>query len=118
MKKLLGVVGAVGLVLLAVTGAAGARSEATRIQIVATMTPGDEVPTPKREVGSARGSFTATLAKSDTGAVLNWQLSFGNLTGDAVAAHTHVAARGVAGPVVVPLCAPCTSGATGSPPRT
>lgn len=114
MKKLLGVIGAVGLVLLAVTGAAGARSEATRIQIVATMTAGDEVPTPKGEVGSARGSFTATLAKSDTGAVLNWQLSFGNLTGDAVAAHIHVAARGVAGPVVVPLCAPCTSGATGT----
>jgi hypothetical protein len=114
VKKLLVVIGAVGLVLLAVTGAAGARSEATRIQIVATMAAGDEVPAPKGDVGSARGSFTATLTKSDTGAVLNWQLSFGNLTGDAVAAHIHIAARGVAGPVVVPLCAPCTSGATGT----
>ena len=83
MKKLLGVIGAVGLVLLAVTGSAGARSEATRIQIVATMVAGDEVPTPKGSVGSARGSFTATLTKSDNGAVLNWQLSFGSLTGDA-----------------------------------
>jgi len=108
------VIGAVGLVLLAVTGAAGARSQAARIQIVATMVAGDEVPTPKGDVGSARGSFTATLTKSDTGAVLNWQLSFGNLTGDAVAAHIHIAARGVAGPVVVPLCAPCTSGMTGT----
>lgn len=114
MKKLLVVIGAVGLVLLAVTGAAGARNEATRIQIVATMAAGDEVPAPKGDVGSARGSFTATLTKSDTGAVLNWQLSFSNLTGDAVAAHIHIAARGVAGPVVVPLCAPCTSGATGT----
>jgi hypothetical protein len=114
VRKLLVVIGAVGLVLLAVTGAAGARSEATRIQIVATMAAGDEVPAPKGDVGAARGSFTATLTKSDTGAVLNWQLSFASLTGDAVAAHIHIAARGVSGPVVVPLCAPCTSGATGT----
>jgi len=114
VKKFLGVIGAVGLVLLAVTGAAGARSQAARIQIVATMVAGDEVPTPKGDVGSARGSFSGTLTKSDTGAVLNWQLSFSNLTGDAVAAHIHIAARGVGGPVVVPLCAPCTSGVTGT----
>ncbi len=114
MKKLLVVIGAVGLTLLAVTGSAGARSEASRIQIVATMVAADEVPTPKGNVGSAGGSFTATLTKSDTGGALNWQLSFGSLTGDAVAAHIHIAARGVAGPVVVPLCTPCTSGVTGT----
>ena len=114
MKKLLGVIGAAGLVVLAVTGAAGARSQAARIQIVATMVSGEETPTPKGEVGSARGLFTATVTKSDTGAVLNWRLSFGNLTGDAVASHIHIAARGVAGPVVVPLCAPCTTGAAGT----
>src|SRR6476469_2980003 len=78
------------------------------------MVAAEEVPAPKGDVGSARGSFTATLTKSDTGAVLNWQLSFGNLTGDAVAAHIHVADRGKPGPVVVPLCAPCTSGAAGT----
>ena len=114
MKKLLVLIGAAGIVLLAVTGAAGARSEATRIQIVATMVAADEVPTPKGQVGSAGGTFTATLTKSDAGGALNWQLSFGSLTGDAVAAHIHIAARGVAGPVVVPLCAPCTSGVTGT----
>jgi hypothetical protein len=114
VKKLLGVIGAVGLVLLAVTGAAGARSQAARIQIDATMIAGDETPTPKGDVASARGSFAATLTKSDTGAVLNWQMSFSGLTGDGLAAHIHIAARGVAGPVVVPLCSPCTSGATGT----
>lgn len=115
MNKFLVVTSAVGLVLgLAIAGAAGARSEATRIQILATMVAGDETPTPKGEVSSARGSFTATLTKSDSGGVLNWQLSFGSLTGDAVAAHIHIADRGKAGPVVVPLCAPCTSGATGT----
>jgi hypothetical protein len=114
VKKLVVVLVAVGLTLLAVSGSAGARSEATRIQIVAAMVAADEVPTPKGEVGSARGSFTATLTKTDTGGALSWQLSFGSLTGDAVAAHIHVAARGVSGPVVVPLCAPCTSGVTGT----
>lgn len=115
MKRLFLVAGAVTLTVgLVAAGAAGARSQATRIQIVATMVAGDETPTPKGDVGSARGTFTATLSRSDAGAVLNWQLSFGGLTGDAVAAHIHVGARGVAGPVVVPLCAPCTSGATGT----
>jgi hypothetical protein len=114
VKRVLVVIGAVGVVLLAVTGAAVARSEATRVQVVATMAAADEVPAPKGDVGAARGSFTATITKADTGGVLNWQLSFTNLTGDAVAAHIHIAARGVAGPVVVPLCAPCTSGATGT----
>ncbi len=115
MKKLFLLAGAVGLVLgLVIAGAAGARSQATPIQIVATMVAGDETPTPKGEVASARGSFTGTLTKSDSGTVLNWQLSFGSLTGDAIAAHIHIAERGTAGPVVVPLCSPCTSGATGT----
>jgi Cu/Zn superoxide dismutase len=115
VKKLFLLAGAAGLVLgLVVAGAAGARSQATRVQIVATMVAADETPTPKGEVASARGSFTGTLTKSDSGTALNWQLSFGSLTGDAIAAHIHIADRGIAGPVVVPLCSPCTSGATGT----
>jgi hypothetical protein len=115
VKKLFLVAGAVALTVgLVIAGAAGARSQAARIQIVATMVAGDETPTPKGEVASARGSFTGTLRKSDNGTVLDWQLSFASLTGDAVAAHIHIAARGVPGPVVVPLCSPCTSGATGT----
>jgi len=115
VKKLFLLAGAAGLVLgLVIAGAAGARSQATRVQIVATMVAGDETPTPKGEVASARGSFTGTLTKSDSGTVLNWQLSFSSLTGDAIAAHIHIADRGTAGPVVVPLCSPCTSGATGT----
>jgi hypothetical protein len=115
VKKFLLLIAGAGLLLgLAIAGAAGARSEATRIQIDATLVAGDETPTPKGDVGSARGSLTATLTKSDSGAVLNWQLSFNGLTGDAVAAHIHTGARGVAGPVVIPLCAPCTSGASGT----
>jgi hypothetical protein len=115
VKKLFLMAGGVGLVLgLVIAGAAGARSQATRIQVVATMVAADETPAPKGEVAAARGSFTGTLTKSDSGAVLNWQLSFASLTGDAIAAHIHIADRGTAGPVVVPLCSPCTSGATGT----
>ena len=45
---------------------------------------------------------------------LKWKLTFAKLTGPATAAHIHMAAKGKAGDVVVPLCGPCTSGATGT----
>ena len=42
-----------------------------------------------------------------------WRLTFSKLTGKAVAAHIHSGVRGKAGPVIVPLCAPCRNGARG-----
>jgi len=99
---------------LAGVGGAAARSQATTIHIAAAMAAANEVPTPKGDVGNARGTFTATLTKTATGAELTWRLEFGNLSGNAIAAHIHVAPRGVSGPVRVPLCAPCTSGVTGT----
>jgi CHRD domain len=115
VRKLVVVTGAFVLILgLVVAGGAGARSQAARVQIGATMVAADETPAPKGDVGSGRGSFTATLTKTDTGAAISWQLSFGGLTGDAIAAHIHIADRGTSGPVVVPLCSPCTSGASGT----
>jgi CHRD domain len=115
VKRSLSVMSAAVLgVSLVVAGGAGARSQATNVRIAAAMTSGDETPAPKGDVSGARGTFTATLAKSATGAVMNWRLEFSNLSGNAVAAHVHVAARGQAGPVRVPLCAPCTSGVTGT----
>jgi CHRD domain len=106
-------IGAVGLGLV-LAGAAGARSQATTVRIAADLAAANETPTPKGDVSAARGTFTATLTKSATGAVMTWRLEFSNLSGNAIAAHIHVAPRGVAGPVRVPLCAPCTSGATGT----
>ena len=101
---------------LAAVGGAAARSQATTIRIAANMTAASETPSPKGDVSGARGTFTATLTKTATGADMSWRLEFSNLTGNAIAAHVHVAARGVAGPVRIPLCAPCTSGATGTAP--
>jgi hypothetical protein len=105
--------GALGLALV-IAGAAGARSQANRVQITAAMNAAEERPAPRGDVGNARGTFAANLVKSDTGAVLTWTLTFTNLSGPAVAAHIHIAERGQAGPVVVPLCAPCSSGANGT----
>jgi hypothetical protein len=106
-------VGALGLGLV-LAGAAGARSQATTVRVEAALSAANETPTPKGDVSAARGTFTATLTKSATGAVLAWRLEFSNLSGNAIAAHIHVAPRGVAGPVRVPLCAPCTSGVSGT----
>jgi hypothetical protein len=50
--------------------------------------------------------LTATL----NGSKLAWKLTFEHLTGKATAAHIHIAKRGKAGPVAIPLCGPCTSG--------
>jgi hypothetical protein len=99
---------------LAAVGGAAARSQADTLHIAAAMVAANETPTPKGDVSSARGAFTATLTKSGTGGELSWRLEFSNLTGNAIAAHIHVGAAGVAGPVRVPLCAPCTSGVTGT----
>jgi hypothetical protein len=99
---------------LAAVGGAAARSQATTVRIVGNMNAAQEVPAPKGDVSSASGTFTATLTKSGTGATMAWKLEFSNLSGNAIAAHVHVAAVGVAGPVRVPLCAPCSSGVTGS----
>jgi len=99
---------------LAAVGGAAARSQATTIRIAANMTAANETPAPKGDVSGAHGTFTATLTKSATGAEMSWRLEFSNLSGNAIAAHIHVAARGVAGPVRIPLCAPCTSGVTGT----
>jgi hypothetical protein len=104
---------ALGLALVA-AGGAGARSQATTVRIAAAMTATDETPTPKGDVSGARGTFTATLTKSGTGATMEWRLEFNNLSGNAIAAHVHVAPRGQSGPVRIPLCAPCTSGVTGT----
>jgi hypothetical protein len=103
----------IGLALLIAAGAS-ARAEANTIKVSATMRAAQETPTPTGDVSGARGTFTATLTKSGTGATVAWKLTFSGLTGPASAAHIHIGARGQAGPVSLPLCGPCTSGMTGT----
>jgi hypothetical protein len=78
-----------------------------------TLRAAQERPRPKGKVRRAQGTFTATVTKSGDSGVINWRLTFSKLTGRAVAAHIHSGARGKAGPVIVPLCAPCRNGARG-----
>jgi CHRD domain len=106
---------AVGCVLaLLAAGAAIARPEATSIRLSTTMNAAQEVPAPKGNVSGARGTFTATVTKSGSGAALSWNMTFAELTGPAGAAHVHSGETGVAGPVTVPLCGPCQSPASGT----
>lgn len=99
-------------IVAAVAGAAGAASEANRIRVSTSLNAAQEVPRPTGATG-ARGTFAATLTKASGGATLAWRLTFRGLSGAATAAHIHTARRGQAGPVAVPLCGPCTSGASG-----
>lgn len=102
------------IIAIVVAGGAPARITADRIQLRALMNPTDEVPAPSGNVADARGTFAATATKTATGASLQWRLTFTGLSGNAVVAHIHTGARGVAGPVSVALCGPCTSGVTGT----
>jgi Cu/Zn superoxide dismutase len=115
VKKLASSAFAGALVLaLTVAGSAAARTQATTIQLNTSMNAAQEVPAPKGDVSAARGTFSATVTKSETGAVVNWEMTFTGLTGPAGAAHIHMAPSGTAGPVVVPLCGPCQSPASGT----
>ena len=102
------------LVALAVAGSAVGRPQASTIRVSALMTAAQEVPAPKGDVAAARGTFSATVTRSGTSDVMTWQLTFTGLTGPAGAAHVHLGAVGVAGGVVVPLCGPCESPASGT----
>lgn len=100
--------------LLTLAGAAVARPQATAINVATVLTVAQEVPTPSGDVAAARGTFSATVTRSGSGATMTWQLSFSGLTGPAGAAHVHIAPAGQAGGVAVPLCGPCQSPVSGT----
>ena len=97
-------VAAAGLAAAGLGLAAGGGTSTTKLS--ATLGARAEKPAPKG-AAAATGRFTATLS----GSSLAWRLTFSKLTGKAVAAHIHLGKPGVAGPVAVPLCGPCASGA-------
>lgn len=72
-----------------------------------------EVPKPTGVRANVGGAFAVTLTQKGSSYSIKWTLTFRNLSGRATAAHIHRAKPGTAGPVVVPLCAPCRSGRTG-----
>ena len=100
------VAGAVYALVLAALSLAASRSTVW----TATLNSRQEVPKQVVKDTAAHGLFKATLS----GDKLKWKLTFAKLTGPATMAHIHMAAKGKSGNVVVPLCAPCTSGMTGT----
>lgn len=104
---------ALGLAL-GLAGGANSAGQASAIKVATILNAAQEVPTPTGDLTSARGTFTADVNATATGATVEWELTFSGLTGAAVAAHIHTAPRGTAGPVSVPLCGPCQSPASGT----
>ena len=112
---------------IAVIAAASAAAAATVLNATAQGRPADvtrlravlgahqEIPKQVVATPAATGRFTATLSDiNETRSRLSWRLTFAHLSGPAVAAHIHRGARGVSGPIVIPLCGPCSPGAHGS----
>jgi hypothetical protein len=106
MKKLSSVLVLAALTLAAAAVAFGAKPPAK--SFVAVLTSGEEVPNCAAATNAARGNFVAMVTDEATGTV-EWMLIANNLPGDIVAAHIHLAPKGVAGAVVQPL--PPTPGA-------
>jgi hypothetical protein len=76
----------------------------------AALSAGQEIPGQVAKTVRAHGLFKATLR----GKRLKWTLTYSRLTGPATAAHIHMAATGLSGPIVVQLCSLCRSGMSGS----
>lgn len=87
--------------------------KATVYRLSAKLSAAQETPRPKGK-DRGTGTFAATLTLNGSAGTLVWRLGFGGLSGPVTASHVHQGAPGKAGPVVIPLCAPCKSGVHGS----
>ena len=108
MRKFVTLLAAGAVCALAITALSLAAARTT--VWTAALSSGQEVPKQVVKNAAAHGLFKGTLS----GTTLKWKLTFAKLTGPATAAHIHMAAKGKSGNVVVPLCGPCMSGATGT----
>ena len=89
------------------TAAAPAAAPATDMMLSAALLGGpEEVPNP----GDPDGTGTSTVTLKAAGGQVCWDTRVANITLPAAASHIHRGARGVAGPVVVPLTPPGADG--------
>jgi len=110
LKKKLAPVATLAAAALALSGAAVGGNQAKPTTFTAALNVGQEIPHPKGTKAGAAGKFAATL----TGSTLKWRLTFTHLSGAAAAAHIHAGKKGKSGAVLVPLCGPCSSPASGA----
>ena len=103
---------AVGALVVAGLGTAG--STAT-YKVSASLNAKQEIPKQVVKAPNATGSFSGKYVEHGKTATLTWKLTYSRLSGAASAAHIHLGRTGVAGNVIVPLCASnCHSGMTGT----
>jgi hypothetical protein len=102
-----------GIAVVALVVASLAAAKAS-YKIAAPLNVKQEVPKQVVKAPNAKGSFTGTIVENGKNATLRFKLTYSHLSGAATAAHIHLGKRGVAGNVLVPLCAGnCHSGMTG-----
>jgi len=82
-------------------------------KLAATPSAAQAVPKPK-DATAASGSFSATITLHGKTGTLVWHVTVQHLSGPATMAHIHLAPPGRAGPIAIPLCAPCKPNARGS----
>ena len=63
---------------------------------------------------TTKGKGTATFTFDTAKKKLSWNVKYSGLSGPATAAHIHAGRPGRSGAVLIPLCAPCRTGATGT----
>lgn len=96
------------LAVLSLTSIAAAPAKEAPLTYTATLTGAAEAPGP----GDPDGSGHATIVVNYGASRLCWTIRVEGITLPATAAHIHVGAAGVPGPVVVGLSAPGTKGAS------
>lgn len=99
MRKIYALVPLAVAALVAAAFAVAAQPPATTF--IAVLNAAEEVPQCAAATNAARGVWVGHVTNEATGTV-EWKLVANNLPGNIVAAHIHVAPKGVAGPVVQP----------------
>ena len=111
MLRTIGCIAAAFLVGASAATAAGTET----YKVSAKLNAGQEIPKQVVKAPNATGTFSGSYVEHGKTAKLTWKLTYSGLSGKATAAHIHLGKAGVAGNVLVPLCAAnCRSGMTGS----
>ena len=97
---------AAAVALLGLVGPATSGSpRGVTFRFEARLSPKEEVPPPTGVQGTPAGQFVAFYAWRTR--TLIWMMRFGDLTGQATAAHIHMGKPGATGNILVHLCGPC-----------